>query len=97
MVGQIDEAIKAVNAASSSSSGGAQWILCAFAIAAMFFVWVMFQYFMKREERREDKFSAHNERELSVSAERTKAVEEHNRLLLLVSEKVDRILERMKP
>ncbi len=91
MLAQIDEALKTVNAA---SNGGAQWILCALALAAMGFVWIIIQYFMRREEKREEKFMLHSEKELAVSEERTKAVFEHNRLLQDMHGMLKAVLER---
>jgi hypothetical protein len=88
---QIDEAIKGVNAA---SNGGAQWILCALALAAMGFVWVIIQHFMRREKEKEERFMAHQERELEVSEKRTIAVLEHNRLLLKACEGIEELNEQ---
>lgn len=93
ILAQLDEALKAVDHASTQ---GMQWMFCLAMLALGLLIVAILRYFTTREDKREQKFMAHAEKELAVSEERTKAVIEHNRLLLEVYGMLKTILERSK-
>ncbi len=91
VLAQIEQAMKGLDHASSQ---GDRWMACIFLLALAVVFVGMFRYFKEREDKREERFMAHAEKELAVSEARTIAVLKHNDLLTEMHEKLDELMER---